>query len=121
MGCRQRVSVCHGDLRWSKQRQPANADRNRRVVYDRRFYGIRAQRSAARSLRQRRMASWTTQSFESEAGIRRHHGPSGHAVRFDESLGLGPSSKSDYLEILVRSEEHTSELQSLMRISYAVF
>src|SRR3546814_5115885 len=26
-----------------------------------------------------------------------------------------------YLDILVRSEEHTSELQSLMRISYAVF
>src|SRR3546814_9645068 len=25
------------------------------------------------------------------------------------------------IEILVRSEEHTSELQSLMRISYAVF
>src|SRR3546814_1344363 len=26
-----------------------------------------------------------------------------------------------HLEILIRSEEHTSELQSLMRISYAVF
>src|SRR3546814_9895664 len=28
---------------------------------------------------------------------------------------------SDALELLCRSEEHTSELQSLMRISYAVF
>src|SRR3546814_9791065 len=31
------------------------------------------------------------------------------------------SSKSDYPLLLPRSEEHTSELQSLMRISYAVF
>src|SRR3546814_6466401 len=31
-------------------------------------------------------------------------------------LALGPNPK-----LLVRSEEHTSELQSLMRISYAVF
>src|SRR3546814_2374884 len=29
--------------------------------------------------------------------------------------------KPDWGETLVRSEEHTSELQSLMRISYAVF
>src|SRR3546814_1918668 len=29
--------------------------------------------------------------------------------------------RDDVLELLVRSEEHTSELQSLMRISYAVF
>src|SRR3546814_4718344 len=32
---------------------------------------------------------------------------------------LHPKSKADRL--LARSEEHTSELQSLMRISYAVF
>src|SRR3546814_1018916 len=35
--------------------------------------------------------------------------------RFDILLG------NDLLESTVRSEEHTSELQSLMRISYAVF
>src|SRR3546814_5810172 len=36
---------------------------------------------------------------------------------------LGPAAHSKHLELvsLVRSEEHTSELQSLMRISYAVF
>src|SRR3546814_4875565 len=28
---------------------------------------------------------------------------------------------SDYKDVQIRSEEHTSELQSLMRISYAVF
>src|SRR3546814_8189095 len=49
-----------------------------------------------------------------------------------QRLGGSPSHKtgaffakaiaiSDPLERLVRSEEHTSELQSLMRISYAVF
>src|SRR3546814_7107367 len=32
------------------------------------------------------------------------------------------SQRQDYLDTwLIRSEEHTSELQSLMRISYAVF
>src|SRR3546814_8070172 len=31
------------------------------------------------------------------------------------------AAKSAYASILPRSEEHTSELQSLMRISYAVF
>src|SRR3546814_2706330 len=40
----------------------------------------------------------------------------GRAVR--KFLGDG---KRGLLERLVRSEEHTSELQSLMRISYAVF
>src|SRR3546814_2542072 len=36
---------------------------------------------------------------------------------------LKDSVASDYLDVLdlLRSEEHTSELQSLMRISYAVF
>src|SRR3546814_1291326 len=33
----------------------------------------------------------------------------------------GSEVKSVELETLLRSEEHTSELQSLMRISYAVF
>src|SRR3546814_10217463 len=42
-------------------------------------------------------------------------------VATDEARILG--SKSNLLQALVagRSEEHTSELQSLMRISYAVF
>src|SRR3546814_7279809 len=33
----------------------------------------------------------------------------------------GPAYRLDFEEIGRRSEEHTSELQSLMRISYAVF
>src|SRR3546814_19017371 len=36
------------------------------------------------------------------------------------SLPMGLTQSKEYAE-LIRSEEHTSELQSLMRISYAVF
>src|SRR3546814_9140397 len=42
-------------------------------------------------------------------------------ARKDLSGAIGLGVKSDLMEELVRSEEHTSELQSLMRISYAVF
>src|SRR3546814_2061771 len=35
-------------------------------------------------------------------------------------FGTPPAMLKGYLERVVRSEEHTSELQSLMRISYAV-
>src|SRR3546814_10282338 len=38
--------------------------------------------------------------------------------QFHEGVAAGADLRD---EILVRSEEHTSELQSLMRISYAVF
>src|SRR3546814_9223485 len=38
--------------------------------------------------------------------------------RFQSHLG---ARRVDMLRIVIRSEEHTSELQSLMRISYAVF
>src|SRR3546814_8078777 len=41
----------------------------------------------------------------------------GHAGHHDEEVGVDAVRG----EPLVRSEEHTSELQSLMRISYAVF
>src|SRR3546814_5220091 len=41
------------------------------------------------------------------------------------ATNLSPAAKYDAirrkLQVIVRSEEHTSELQSLMRISYAVF
>src|SRR3546814_4342633 len=36
-------------------------------------------------------------------------------------LGLGLSGEREIIGVAERSEEHTSELQSLMRISYAVF
>src|SRR3546814_2511893 len=37
------------------------------------------------------------------------------------SVGVGADLADAALERVIRSEEHTSELQSLMRISYAVF
>src|SRR3546814_6979024 len=39
----------------------------------------------------------------------------------DMILDIGPQTAANFAELLKRSEEHTSELQSLMRISYAVF
>src|SRR3546814_3659280 len=41
--------------------------------------------------------------------------------RFDAYLEMKLDAKRPYANNLDRSEEHTSELQSLMRISYAVF
>src|SRR3546814_2970569 len=43
-----------------------------------------------------------------------------HAVGLEQAMDLRVSSRIEHLEA-ERSEEHTSELQSLMRISYAVF
>src|SRR3546814_5751421 len=44
----------------------------------------------------------------------------GHLILAGALLGWhGEASKT--FDIVIRSEEHTSELQSLMRISYAVF
>src|SRR3546814_3334934 len=36
-------------------------------------------------------------------------------------FGVGPPERGLRIDLEMRSEEHTSELQSLMRISYAVF
>src|SRR3546814_7362376 len=47
--------------------------------------------------------------------------PSSPCRRQDLMLGLFAPFRSSYRNIAARSEEHTSELQSLMRISYAVF
>src|SRR3546814_6367918 len=41
-----------------------------------------------------------------------------HVLAADHDAGLVPAQR---LAMVERSEEHTSELQSLMRISYAVF
>src|SRR3546814_9488055 len=43
------------------------------------------------------------------------------ARKVDICSGDGVKFPANSGEVLVRSEEHTSELQSLMRISYAVF
>src|SRR3546814_1359671 len=68
-----------------------------------------------------------------DAGVLQHHGDTGvHAFLIGEMrIGLGERDKlpaqAARIEVDMgavvqhRSEEHTSELQSLMRISYAVF
>src|SRR3546814_7931149 len=43
------------------------------------------------------------------------------AARLDLDLQLAAALGGEFLAVVERSEEHTSELQSLMRISYAVF
>src|SRR3546814_5608987 len=48
-------------------------------------------------------------------------GVAGRAIRGIDGGGYITRSNSIDLYIMRRSEEHTSELQSLMRISYAVF
>src|SRR3546814_7859531 len=48
--------------------------------------------------------------------------PHGRWANIDEKTGIDPAGADNVLyEQVARSEEHTSELQSLMRISYAVF
>src|SRR3546814_4746065 len=46
----------------------------------------------------------------------------GHfSAAFDEEIVVHPPVGTGLCTVAMRSEEHTSELQSLMRISYAVF
>src|SRR3546814_1893498 len=54
----------------------------------------------------------------SAAGRRRRAAPADGRLRSPSAPGFGPPG---YSRRQARSEEHTSELQSLMRISYAVF
>src|SRR3546814_10742852 len=67
-------------------------------------------RTALFSLSIRLCLLWLTMRSPRAVGARRARRDSMQEVREDSRLGSRP-----------RSEEHTSELQSLMRISYAVF
>src|SRR3546814_7611993 len=53
--------------------------------------------------------------------IRRHPATNVVVLASDAAPLVDPKFAADTRVLLVRSEEHTSELQSLMRISYAVF
>src|SRR3546814_1034653 len=55
----------------------------------------------------------------SSAKVRADELPASQTLRSSLVRSCKASSKSD--KVHLRSEEHTSELQSLMRISYAVF
>src|SRR3546814_3137300 len=54
---------------------------------------------------------------------RRCRGAAGAGARADRPMGMRPDRQqpTELVGRGLRSEEHTSELQSLMRISYAVF
>src|SRR3546814_1055384 len=59
-----------------------------------------------------------------EAGLRRHSGEGRRQAEIrlpDLEQPAAPEDPGHHQAGLPRSEEHTSELQSLMRISYAVF
>src|SRR3546814_8304459 len=65
-----------------------------------------------------------TSLFRSVRGDRRHAIAAGHEPEFLKRLArsrLARVFRGIHAGIGTRSEEHTSELQSLMRISYAVF
>src|SRR3546814_7492252 len=51
----------------------------------------------------------------------KHRDATAARLHNDTAYGLTGLTSDSGLPIVVRSEEHTSELQSLMRISYAVF
>src|SRR3546814_6776502 len=55
--------------------------------------------------------------------IKKYHQPGGPGLRLDSHCYAGYRVPPHYDSMIgkLRSEEHTSELQSLMRISYAVF
>src|SRR3546814_2238936 len=56
------------------------------------------------------------------AKMRRFHDPKVYRIIGFDQRGAGRSTPhADLVDNTTRSEEHTSELQSLMRISYAVF
>src|SRR3546814_10431708 len=80
-------------------------------------------RRPPRSTRTDTLFPYTTLFRSSGSGGRLSRPPATSAVALDQNWGAGGRNAS-YLTLEVRgarSEEHTSELQSLMRISYAVF
>src|SRR3546814_1336559 len=60
--------------------------------------------------------NWRKQALKTWADLTLRHGIEPHQ-QFDLTKGKNATD----MKMTIRSEEHTSELQSLMRISYAVF
>src|SRR3546814_5035801 len=80
---------------------------------------------AEQGMVQRVLAGWTGPDLEFNAVFPRGHATSPKVRAFVDFLVERLCFDADYMQMLCpnkrRSEEHTSELQSLMRISYAVF
>src|SRR3546814_1599858 len=58
---------------------------------------------------------------EGQPRLRGRDNPPHDTVQIAKHLACGNPHRRDTVRLEPRSEEHTSELQSLMRISYAVF
>src|SRR3546814_3756396 len=78
-------------------------------------------RRPPRSTRTDTLLPYTTLFRSTAAGHRQHRGP-GVGIDAEEGGHRDRTERmADVADIRARSEEHTSELQSLMRNSYAVF
>src|SRR3546814_9716154 len=99
----------YGDARARRTYVPARQDRRKKRTRSRasRHNSIRLIRSAAP------LAGWPRRRRSSQPGLKGSPPPPGAP----DYPGLEVAGEI----IALRSEEHTSELQSLMRISYAVF
>src|SRR3546814_4545677 len=103
--------VCSSDLPF--QRPPVRAYPQRDDPYLGRAIGRQGSRGSASHLPDRPVRAPKFRSFDIRAEFP------------DRRVGSGPllhhAAGAETLRQFSRSEEHTSELQSLMRISYAVF
>src|SRR3546814_8919159 len=66
-------------------------------------------------------AAWRVGGTDPASGARSRQERLFYSARTDRSDATHASHRADQDGLVARSEEHTSELQSLMRISYAVF
>src|SRR3546814_5347512 len=110
--------VCSSDLRVVGERRTAHVVMNRLALVRKAAAAIRHQAFALRGADRRaeiglvRGAALALAAFRC---VQRNH-----VIAFLQAFHVGTDVDDD-AGALVRSEEHTSELQSLMRISYAVF
>src|SRR3546814_1418393 len=98
-------------------------------LLNRRGFGLELSRALARARRQNESGLLVMCDLDNFKAINDTYGhPAGDAILRAVGKALKRNTReSDYVarvggdEFAVRSEEHTSELQSLLRISYAVF
>src|SRR3546814_1142986 len=99
--------VCSSDLPPSRDAQAIRPIRRRSAAPPRSSHNIR------------RSPAPTSRSSGPSRRARRARRRGGHSPASSDHISAGPLREAQ--EGVRRSEEHTSELQSLMRISYAVF
>src|SRR3546814_5997238 len=107
--------VCSSDL-LAQVRAPTLRERGIDDVLFHRTDGDRAEAGFQRAIAFAQAVMWA----HAAADFRQRVGLVGEIGGFEQAAFLGQPQPFGN-RILQRSEEHTSELQSLMRISYAVF